>query len=130
MLYVKLAQDGTTIEMIHHMPFDKEYGLGKSKEELEAEGGVFVDTLPEPENIPGKGANMKFVDGEIVFEYVDRELTQEEKIEGIQLENADLMLQNAMQDMKLSSQDTQITQLQADNAELMFMLASSQTPTP
>lgn len=58
-------------------------------------------------------------EGRLYYEYIDRPLTQEEKLKSMQFENADLMFQNAMQDMA-------IEQLQVDNAELMLMVANSQ----
>ena len=98
MLYVKLAQDGTTIEMIHHMPFDKEYGLGKSKEELEAEGGIFVDSVQEPENRPGKSAVLKYSGANgLYYEYIDREMTQEEKM--IELQQKYDLMQSALDEL-------------------------------
>lgn len=119
MIYLKFEQDGT-VSTQHFMPFDERYGLGKTREELEAEGGVFVDTVPEPENRPGKSAVLKYSEADgLYYEYIDRPMTQEERVDAMQMENADLMFQNAMQDMAIS-------QLQADNAELMLMVANTQ----
>lgn len=103
----------------HHMPFDPIYGLGKTKDELESNGAVFVDSIPEPDNIPGKNGVLKYENGQLVYEYVDRQLSQEEKLESMQGENADLIFQNAMQDMAIQS-------LQDENAELMFAVANLQ----
>ena len=79
MIYVNLL-DGFEVGPIHYMPFDPVHGLGKTREELEAEGGVFVESIPEPENRPGKSAMLKYseVDG-LYYEYVDRSLTTEEQ---------------------------------------------------
>lgn len=118
MIYIKLTSNNE-IDVIHYMPFDPIHGLGKSKEELESEGGVFVQAVPDPEHVPGKTAVLKYEDGQLKYEYVDRPMTQEERIDAMQTENADLMFQNAMQDMAIS-------QLQADNAELMLMVANTQ----
>lgn len=78
LIYVKLNSD-SHIESIHYMPFDETHGLGKTKEELESEGGIFVESVPEPENRPGKSATLKFseTDG-LYYEYIDRPPTPEE----------------------------------------------------
>lgn len=118
MNYIK--HDGGQVQEVHYMPLDPVHGLGKTKEELESEGGVFVESVPEPENRPGKAPVLKYSEAEgLYYEYVDRPMTQEERVDAMQMENADLMFQNAMQDMAIS-------QLQADNAELMLMMANSQ----
>lgn len=119
MIYLKFEQDGT-VSTQHFMPFDSINGLGKTKEELESEGGVFVDSVPEPENRPGKAAVLKYSEADgLYYEYVDRPMTQEERLESLQDENADLMFQNAMQDMSIAT-------LQDENAELMFTIANLQ----
>lgn len=119
MIHIQLTADGS-VGTLHYRPFDPTHGLGKTREELEAEGGVFVDTIPEPENLPGKAAVLKYSEADgLYYEYEDRPMTQEERVDAMQTENADLMFQNAMQDMAIS-------QLQADNAELMLMVANTQ----
>lgn len=78
MVYVKL-NESNDIQFIHYMPFDSEHGFGKTKEELETEGGVFVELVPEPENRPGKAPVLKYSEEKgLYYEYVDRPMTQEE----------------------------------------------------
>lgn len=77
-MYVKI-KDGN-IESIHYMPFDSINGLGKTKEELESEGGIFVESVPEPENRPGKSAMLKYSEADgLYYEYTDRPLTPKEQ---------------------------------------------------
>jgi len=76
-VYIKLL-DGE-VNMTHYMPFDPNNGLGKTREELESEGGIFVDSVPEPENRPGKAHILKYSEEKgLYYEYVNRPLTQEE----------------------------------------------------
>lgn len=81
MIYIKL-NEFMNIDTMHYMPFDENYGLGKTQEQLEAEAGIFVESVPEPENRPGKVSMLKYskTDG-LYYEYIDRELTMEEKLE-------------------------------------------------
>ncbi|EKS4344858.1 hypothetical protein QB607_002854 [Clostridium botulinum] len=87
------------------MPFDEIYGLHKTKEEIEREGGVFVTEIPEPEHIEGKHFIQYWnpIQEKIFYEYEDipdyeenipksREEIQEERIE--KLENDVTILQN------------------------------------
>lgn len=111
--------DKNEVSTQHHMPFDSIHGLGKTKEELEEEGGIFVESIPEPENRPGKNAVLKYDSGNLFYEYVERPESVEEKLGSLQDENADLMFQNAMQDMSIAT-------LQDENAELMFAIANLQ----
>lgn len=114
------TNENNEVQSTHYMPFDPIHGLGKTKEELEAEGGILVDSIPEPENLPGKSAVLKYSEADgLYYEYVDRPMTHEERVDAMQMENADLMFQNAMQDMAIS-------QLQTGNAELMLMVANTQ----
>lgn len=95
MIYLKLNQND--VESVHYMPFDEEYGLGKTKEELESEG-VLVSSIPEPENRQGKSAILKYskVDG-LYYEYVDRPLSPEEEL--AQLKEQYAMMQTAIDDL-------------------------------
>ncbi|MBW7642407.1 hypothetical protein [Geobacillus thermoleovorans] len=58
MIYLYDLQKVTDTDYIvcgyHMMPFDEKYGLGKTKAQLEAEGGIFVDDLPQREYHEGK----------------------------------------------------------------------------
>lgn len=77
MKYIELKDK--EVVAVHFVPFDPVHGLGKTKEELEAEGGVFVESVPEPENRPGKAPVLKYSEEKgLYYEYVNRPLTQEE----------------------------------------------------
>lgn len=66
-----LRVEGTRVTLIHYMPFDAVNGLGKTEEELSAEG-VLVDTIPEPDVIVGKIAVTHYTPEKgIYYEYVD-----------------------------------------------------------
>lgn len=60
------------INYIHYRPFDSEYGLGKTQAELE-QTGVLVESIPEPEIIEGKHAELKYDETtqELYYDYVD-----------------------------------------------------------
>lgn len=95
MIYLKLNQND--VESIHYMPFDKEYGLGKTKEELESEG-VLMSSIPEPENRQGKSAILKYSQASgLYYEYADRPLTAEEELD--QLKKQLTLMQSAIDDM-------------------------------
>lgn len=119
MKLIKLNESDKAVSTIHYMPFDSIHGLGKTKEELEAEGGIFVESIPEPDKVQGKNAVLKFDRGNLFYEYVERPESVEEKLGSLQDENADLIFQNAMQDMTIAT-------LQDENAELMFAIANIQ----
>lgn len=70
MIYVEIINN--EIGMTCYKPFDEKHGLGKTKEELE-QTGLVVETLPTPEQIEGKVANLKYnpTTKSLYFEYVD-----------------------------------------------------------
>ena len=86
---------------IHHMPFHEQYGLGKTKEELEKEG-ILVDSIPEPEQIEGKSAVLYCnpTKTELWYEYEDIPKTpeeeQQEKIESLEQSIAELTMAMTM----------------------------------
>lgn len=86
MIFIKVDEDNR-VTFVHYKPFDSKHGLNKSREELEQEG-YFVDDIPDPEQRSGKDAILCF-DPEksiLYYEYVDRPLTEKERLE--QLEQA------------------------------------------
>lgn len=97
MIYLKL--NGDQVEMTHFMPFDKINGLGKTKEQLEGEGGVFVENVPNPENREGKMAILKYNRSiaKVFYEYIDRPFTQDEEI--AQLKKQQALMKSALDDM-------------------------------
>ncbi|GAA0082419.1 MULTISPECIES: hypothetical protein [Clostridium] len=103
--FEKITDEKYKIKSIHFMPFDEIYGLHKSKEEIEREGGVFIEEIPEPEKIKGKSSSRYWnpKTKKIFYEYEDipdyeentsksKEEIQEERIE--KLENDITILQN------------------------------------
>lgn len=78
MIFIQVDENDI-VTMTHNMPFDENYGLGKTKEELD-EMGFFVDLIPPLESIAGKTGYYRFdhTSNTVQVEYIDRELTQEE----------------------------------------------------
>lgn len=101
MVYVRINNDGTIFT--HNMPFDLEYGLGKTKDELISDGGIFVEKLPEVENRLGKTPVLKYDGKNLYYEYMDRELTSEEEIILLKSQNEDLKASQASQDELIMS---------------------------
>lgn len=77
------------IGFIHYMPFDAQYGLNKTEEEL-LKDGVFVNEIPKAEIVSGKNSIMFYnpLTKSIFYEYIDapknKEQLLEEKIELLQ----------------------------------------------
>ncbi|HGG0416079.1 TPA: hypothetical protein ACJFE8_000829 [Clostridium sporogenes] len=102
--FKKISDEKYEILVIHYMPFGPKYGLGKTKEELEEMGGVFVTNIPEPERIEGKHHIPYWnpIKEKIFYEYEDNieyeedipktEELQEERL--IKIENDITVLQN------------------------------------
>lgn len=73
------------VGFVHYKPFDPIEGLQKTREELE-QTGVLVDALPEPELVEGKLPKLivNRETKEVRYEYEDRPLTAEEKVEQLE----------------------------------------------
>jgi hypothetical protein len=96
LIYIEINKDNS-IGLTHYMPFDEVHGLGKTKEELE-ESGLLVESLPISEDMIGKSQVLKYDETKgLHYEYVDRQLTPEEKLEQVQ-EKQELM-QQAIDDL-------------------------------
>lgn len=66
-----LQLDGNKVMLIHNMPFDPVYGLGKTEAEL-MQMGALVDDVPDPEHRPGKTAMAYYTPEKgFYYEYVD-----------------------------------------------------------
>ena len=81
MIYVKLDENNK-VGFRHFLPFDLEYGIGKTKEELE-QTGFFVESIPQPEVIVGK-APVLYGDNitkTLWYEYINIPLTPEQLLE-------------------------------------------------
>lgn len=80
---------------VHNMPFDPVEGMGKTQAELETIG-ILVDSLPNPDYAgnPGKSAKL-YVDlttKTTWYEYVDRPLNDQERIQQVESQNAQMLL--------------------------------------
>lgn len=80
----------------YFMPFDENYGLGKTESELEITG-FLVEEIPTPESIEGKYSNVFYTKEKgFWFEYVDipktPEQIQAEKIANIENQTAEYMV--------------------------------------
>lgn len=82
MLAVNLIKEQgkkTEVGVIHYAPFDPDYGLNMTEEELLAAGFILVESVPVAED-NGKMPTLYFNDetGEFFYEYKERELTEDE----------------------------------------------------
>lgn len=83
--YIRVNNQTHIVEFMHRMPFDPVVGMGKTKEEL-LETGVFVDSIPNPENkigmraVPYYNADTK----KVYYEYKSIPLTDQERIEQLE----------------------------------------------
>lgn len=82
MIYIETDSEGA-VSYIHNFPFHQKYGLNKSEYELR-ESGYLVNSIPKPENISGKVGVLKYDGKNFYYEYIDRPLTPEEKIEQLE----------------------------------------------
>lgn len=98
----KETYDKARVEYTYYMPFDEEYGLGKTKEELETEGFLFVDEVLEPDEQTGK-TPVLYINPETLeqwYEFVDRPLTTEERLDVAESKNGEL--QQAIADLTMT----------------------------
>lgn len=79
MIFLKVKNG--VVEYINYVPFDPIRGLGKTEEEL-LKVGYLVNSIPDPVRAKDKEPVLKHdeVKG-LYYEYVDRPLSKEEKIE-------------------------------------------------
>ncbi|BCC09369.1 MULTISPECIES: hypothetical protein [Bacillus cereus group] len=100
MIFIKFkSQEDTTIEFIHHIPFDPVYGLDKTEEEL-MEEGLLVEELPVPESLPGKREVLKYsVERDLYYEYIDNLITPEQEVENMKKQVA--LMQQALDELLL-----------------------------
>ncbi|PER25444.1 hypothetical protein [Bacillus cereus] len=126
MIFIKFkSKEDTTIEFIHHAPYDPIYGLDKTEEEL-MEEGLLMEELPVPELQPGKYGVLYYTDERgLYYEYVDVELTEADRIkqqqEALEQENkqlgqqvSDLEIQLLQKDQENAALGQQVSQLEID----------------
>ena len=91
MIYIEInSQNEVTTR--HFYPFDKEYGYGKSKAELE-KTGIFIDSIPEAERIEGKEPILKYDPNTktLYYDYLENtDAVNKEKIKVLEKQVADL----------------------------------------
>jgi hypothetical protein len=94
MIFIKTDAE-TKVWYTHHMPFDENYGLKKSETELLQEG-YLVESIPQPEIIDGKNAELFYTkDLGFKYEYVDIPKTPEQiQAERIAQLEADVATEN------------------------------------
>ena len=85
-IYIEIGKDNI-VTKVHRFPFDPKLGLQTPRAELE-KMGHFVKSIPEPENIVGKRAVMKYNGDtdQVYYDYVTVPLSAEERVDS--LENA------------------------------------------
>jgi hypothetical protein len=84
MIYFEYDKNTGKVTFIHHMPFDEEYGLGKTPDELR-QTGELVEEVPQFPTEPapiGKVYVLKYDEETNTLNYVleDRPLTPEEEL--------------------------------------------------
>lgn len=90
MIYVFMDAQGQPNGNIHYQPLHSDFGIAKSREELEAmtDGKVF-DELPKQDDVVGKIAILKYDGEKLYYEYQERGLTD---VERLQQENSNLQI--------------------------------------
>lgn len=84
MVFIKTENDKVTY--MHYMPFDKTYGLGKTKDELKQEG-YLVDTIPtyEGEVPDDKIAELRYNGTKFSYVLIDKPKSKiQEKITSLE----------------------------------------------
>lgn len=81
MIFITYNED-FVVQLMHNMPFDEQYGLGKSQEEL-LQLGALVNEIPEIEVPQFKQVVYKYnqEDNTVYTELIDRPLTAEEQLQ-------------------------------------------------
>jgi len=99
MIFIKLQADGINFESINYVPFDEKHGLGKTKEQLQAEG-ILVETLPEPVMNPGKYAVLKYNPDKKEFYYIYEDIpVSAEQKELSAMKQQQVLMQSALDEM-------------------------------
>lgn len=95
MIYIENEKITGQVIFQHNFPFHEEHGLRKTQEELE-QSGMLVESIPErPDEMVGK--NLVLYANPLRWEYEDRPLTQEEKLQ--QMVDAGTITQEQMDDL-------------------------------
>lgn len=115
MLFVRYNKETEEL-YVHGMPFDERLGLGKTREELEAEGYLVQE--PKHEHVEGKVAVMKFdpEKKELYYIHEDIQPTQEQRFTQLEQTVGDVLLTSAMDKVK-------IAELEESQGNLLMELA-------
>ncbi|WP_017728484.1 hypothetical protein [Halalkalibacterium ligniniphilum] len=96
-----------SVGFIHYFPFNEEFGLGKSVEELEG-NGVLVESIPESFKQIGK-RSVLHVDvntKDLWYEYIDNDPILDDKVDLLEKENISLKLAFIEQDIATQQEMT------------------------
>lgn len=74
-IYFKDILSDGTVRMIYNAPFDENYGLGKTKEQLLTDG-ILIKDIPNLEKIEGKVPILKYDGIALYYEYEDTPLDE------------------------------------------------------
>lgn len=99
----------------NNFPFHEKWGLNKTESEL-LQDGFLVNSVPEAPIQEGKITKTKYVNGQFEFVYEDVPVSPEQKLIQLEQENANLFLDNAIQ-------ETRINDLETENANILLELA-------
>ena len=84
-IYIRVGKDNI-VTMLHRCPLDPKNGLGKTREELEAEGFFYNGEVPKAEMIVGRIAVLKYNPDkkELYYVYKIRPVSMTERIDSIE----------------------------------------------
>lgn len=122
MIYIT-ANENNDVVSTNHMPFHEKYGLGKTMEDLE-KTGYFVESIPEPDNMPSKGPILKFnpTTKTIYYDFVDIPKSQEEilqeTITALGQTIAEEKIKNMQKDDLISSLGQELTKVKLEIMQL------------
>lgn len=91
-IYIRINKDNI-VEFVHTMPFDPVNGLGKSREEL-LKSGLFIESIPEPENREGMVSTLKYnpANNTVYYEYTSAPMTESERLDMLESAFNDLLM--------------------------------------
>lgn len=111
---------------IHYMPFDEVHGLHKTREELEKEGAIFVESIPESTEDKPSDIFVNKTTLEVTREYIDvpEPFNPEKEIESLKVINASLEESNLQTNIDLGNLLIQNALDKATITELNDMLGN------
>lgn len=84
-IYIKVGKDDI-VTMLHRCPLDPKNGLGKTREELEAEGFFYNGEEPKPQMMHGRTPVLKYdsVEKKLYYVYKIRPVSMAERVDSIE----------------------------------------------